>query len=104
MRRDVAPPCKTRYAVCPLFVNLHLRMTQPAVTIYSTPTCHYCNLAKEFFKQNGVTYTEINVGADKEKAREMVKKTGQMGVPVIEVGNETIIGFNEEKLRALLSI
>lgn len=79
-------------------------MTQPTVTVYSTPTCHYCNLAKEFFKRNNVTFTEVNVGADREAARAMVQRTGQMGVPVIDVGDETIIGFNEEKLRQLLSI
>lgn len=79
-------------------------MTQPAVTIYSTPTCHYCNLAKEFFKRNNVAFTEVNVGADREAARAMVQRTGQMGVPVIDVGTETIIGFNEEKLRELLNI
>lgn len=79
-------------------------MTQPAVTIYSTQTCHYCHLAKQFFDENGVQYTNIDVGADREKAREMVEKTGQMGVPVIEIGNEVIIGFDEERIRAALAI
>lgn len=74
------------------------------VTIYSTPSCHYCNLAKEFFKQNNIQYTEINVAADREKAREMVAKTNQMGVPVIEIDGEITIGFNEEKLRQLLGL
>jgi glutaredoxin-like YruB-family protein len=79
-------------------------MTQPLVTIYSTPTCHYCNLAKEFFKTNNIQYNEINVGVDKDAARAMVAKTGQMGVPVIEVGTEVIVGFQEEKLRELLNV
>jgi glutaredoxin 3 len=79
-------------------------MTQPTVTIYSTQTCHYCHLAKDFFTDNHIVFTDIDVGIDRDKAREMVKKTGQMGVPVIEVGDQVVIGFNEEKLRELLSI
>ena len=79
-------------------------MTQKSVTIYSTPSCHFCNLAKEFFKNNGVAYTEINVAADKEKAREMVAKTKQMGVPVIEIDSEVIIGFDEERLKSALGV
>ncbi len=79
-------------------------MAQKSVTIYSTPSCHFCNLAKEFFKTHGVAYTEINVAADKEKAREMVAKTKQMGVPVIEIDTETIIGFDEERLKVALGI
>lgn len=79
-------------------------MTQKTVTIYSTPSCHFCNLAKDFFKKHDVTYTEINVAADREKAREMVAKTKQMGVPVIEIDAETIIGFDEERLKTLLGV
>jgi glutaredoxin 3 len=79
-------------------------MTQLPVTIYSTPSCHYCNLAKDFFKAKGVEYTEVNVGADREAAKAMVQRTGQMGVPVIDVGDQTIVGFDEEKLRTLLKI
>lgn len=79
-------------------------MTQKTVTIYSTPSCHFCNLAKDFFKKNSIVYTEINVAADKEKAREMVAKTKQMGVPVIEIDSETIIGFDEEKLKSALGV
>ena len=74
------------------------------VTIYSTPTCTYCNMAKSFFKANNVGYTEYNVASDLEKRREMIDKTGQMGVPVIDAGGEVIIGFNEEKLRSVLGI
>ena len=74
------------------------------VTIYSTPTCVYCNMAKSFFKANGVAYTEYNVAADMERRKEMIDKTGQMGVPVIDVKGEIIIGFNEEKLRSTLGI
>ncbi|HEX8591188.1 MAG TPA: glutaredoxin domain-containing protein [Candidatus Paceibacterota bacterium] len=71
-----------------------------SVTIYSTPTCHFCQLAKEFFTQNNVSYTEHNVAADMEKRQEMIEKSGQMGVPVIFVGDEMIVGFDKEKLAA----
>ncbi len=69
------------------------------VTIYSTPTCHYCNLAKSFFKENSIAYTEINVAADRDKAREMVKISGQMGVPVISIDDAIVVGFDEQTLR-----
>ena len=72
------------------------------VTIYSTPTCHYCNLAKTFFKENNIEYTEINVAADREKAKEMVQKSGQMGVPVITIDDALIVGFDEQALRNAL--
>lgn len=74
------------------------------VTIYSTPTCVYCNMAKNFFKEHSVAYTEHNVATDLEKRKEMIDKTGQMGVPVIDLGKEVIVGFDEEKIRASLGI
>lgn len=74
------------------------------VTIYSTPSCTYCNLAKDFFKSNKVDYIEHNVATDLPKRKEMIEKTGQMGVPVIEVDGEIIVGFDEEKLRQSLSL
>jgi glutaredoxin-like YruB-family protein len=74
------------------------------VTIYSTPSCHYCNLAKDFFKENDVEYTEHNVAEDAEKRQEMVEKSGQMGVPVIYIGDDMVIGFDEAKLKSLLEL
>ncbi|MBI2146882.1 glutathione S-transferase N-terminal domain-containing protein [Candidatus Woesearchaeota archaeon] len=74
------------------------------VTVYSTPTCPYCQKAKEFLKKNNVAYKDINV-ADNNKAREeMIKKTGQMGVPVIEIGKDIIIGFDKEELQKKLRL
>ncbi|MBI2410183.1 glutaredoxin family protein [Candidatus Kaiserbacteria bacterium] len=72
------------------------------VTIYSTPTCHFCHMAKEFLKEKGVGYTDYDVARDIEKRQEMIQKSGQMGVPVIFVGNEMIIGFDQERLASLL--
>jgi len=76
----------------------------PNVTIYSTPTCTYCNMAKSFFKANKVAFTEYNVASDLEKRREMIDKTGQMGVPVIDIGSEVIVGFDEGHIRTALGI
>ncbi len=72
------------------------------VTIYSTPTCHYCNLAKSFLKQNNIAFTEHNVASDRSKAQEMIQKSGQMGVPVILVDDAVIVGFDEPALKQLL--
>ncbi|MFA7302359.1 MAG: glutaredoxin family protein [Candidatus Paceibacterota bacterium] len=74
------------------------------VTIYSTPTCHFCNMAKDFLKEKGIAYTEHNVASDLEKRQEMIQKSGQMGVPVIYVGDELIVGFDKERLASTLGI
>lgn len=74
------------------------------VTIYTTPTCGYCKMAKEFFTANNVNYTEYNVGTDLEKRKEMIEKSGQMGVPVILVGDEITVGFDKPKLSGLLGL
>jgi glutaredoxin-like YruB-family protein len=74
------------------------------VTIYSTPTCHYCNLAKDFFAENNIKYEAFDVQSDLAKRKEMVAKSGQMGVPVIFVGDELIMGFDEDRLRELLNV
>ena len=73
------------------------------VIIYSTPTCHFCHMAKDYFAENNIEYTEYNVAEDAEKRAEMMEKTGQMGVPVIEINNEIVIGFNEAKIKELLA-
>jgi glutaredoxin-like YruB-family protein len=73
------------------------------VTIYSTPTCTYCQAAKEFFKANGVEYVELDVAADLAARADMVSKSGQMGVPVIDIEGTIVIGFDEERLKSALS-
>ena len=73
-----------------------------SVTLYSTPSCVYCRMAKDYFRQNGIAFTEYNVASDRAKADEMVRKSGQMGVPVIDVNGSVIIGFNKPEIdRAL---
>lgn len=84
--------------------QLKTKNMQTQVTIYSTPTCVYCNMAKSFFKSNNINFTEYNVATDLEKRKEMIDKTGQMGVPVIAANGEIIVGFNEEKLRSVLGV
>jgi len=74
------------------------------VEIYSTPVCKYCNLAKDFFKKNNIAYTEHNVATDQAKRAEMVEKSGQLGVPVIDVGGDIVVGFDEKILKDLLEV
>ncbi|TSC55698.1 MAG: glutaredoxin-like protein [Parcubacteria group bacterium Gr01-1014_18] len=79
------------------------------VMIYSTPTCGFCSMAKEFFKENKVEYEDVDVSQDQDKAREMIAKSGQMGVPVIAVSSlggkeEVVIGFDKERLAGILGL
>ncbi len=78
-------------------------MPDKKVTVYSTPTCPYCKRAKDYLTQKGIPFTDYNVGEDKEKAKEMIQKSKQMGVPVIVVDDEIIVGFNQAKLDSLLA-
>lgn len=75
-----------------------------SVIIYSTPVCHFCHSAKDFFKENGVAYVEYDVATNVEKRQEMLDITGQMGVPVIRIGDDIVIGFDEAKLKELLKL
>lgn len=74
------------------------------VTIYSTPVCHFCHAAKDFFAENNIKYTEHDVAADAEKRQEMIEMTNQMGVPVIRIEDDVVIGFDEGKLKELLGL
>ncbi len=74
------------------------------VTIYTTPVCHFCHAAKEFFKEHNVAYQEFDVAADSAKRQEMISMTGQLGVPVIRIGDDIIVGFNQPKVAELLGI
>lgn len=78
--------------------------TTPTVTIYSTPTCHFCHMAKDFFDANHVAYTDFNVATDLPKRQEMIQKSGQMGVPVIMIDNELVIGFDQDRIKELLHV
>ena len=73
------------------------------VTIYSTPSCVYCRMAKDFFKENNVAYEEYNVASDLKARQEMFSKSHQMGVPVIDVDGQIIVGFDKKTLEDLLA-
>lgn len=74
------------------------------VTIYSTQTCHFCHMAKDFFKEKNIAFEDFDVGVDTVKRQEMVQKSGQMGVPVIMIDDQLIVGFNKPKIVELLGI
>lgn len=74
------------------------------IKIYSTPTCHFCKLAKEFMNSHNIKYTEYNVATDLEKRKEMVEKSGQMGVPVIDIDGEISVGFEETEFAKAVGV
>jgi glutaredoxin len=79
------------------------------ITIYSTPTCHYCHLAKDYFTKHNILFTDVNVSEDKDRLNEMVDMTGQMGVPVITIIEEekqpiVLVGFNQKLIADTLGI
>ena len=76
----------------------------PKVTVYSTPTCHFCHMAKDFFVSKGIVFEDFNVSTNLEKRKEMMDKSGQMGVPVIMIDDKLIVGFNKPKIIELLGI
>ncbi len=78
-----------------------LKMT---VKIYTTPTCPWCKKTKEFFKENNIEYEEINVSGNPEAQKEMIDKSGQMAVPVIDIDGTIIVGYDVEKLKQALKL
>lgn len=72
------------------------------VSVYSTRSCHYCTMVKDYLREKKVTFIEFDVGADRRRADEMVRKSGQMGVPVVEINGKVIVGFKKAEIdRAL---
>ncbi len=74
------------------------------VKLYSTPTCPFCIRAKQFLKESKIVFDDIDVSENPEMAQEMIRKSGQMGVPVIEIDGEIIVGFDKEKIKETLGI
>mgnify|MGYP001590156188 FL=1 len=74
------------------------------VTIYTAEGCPWCKKTKEFLNQHNIKYKEIDVGKDKRSAKEMVRKSGHIGVPVVDVNGKIIIGFDEQKLKEALKL
>ncbi len=78
--------------------------TQPKVIVFSTPTCSFCNQAKRYFREKNIRFTDVDVSRNQSAARDMVRRTGQMGVPVILINNNPIVGFDRPKINQLLNI
>jgi glutaredoxin 3 len=74
------------------------------VKVYSTPTCPYCIKAKNFLDENNISYQSIDVSTDPEAAKEITEKSGQMGVPVLEINDEIIVGFDREAISRALGL
>ncbi len=78
--------------------------TQPKVIVFSTPTCSFCNAAKRYFREKKIKFTDVDVSRDQRAARDMQRRTGQNGVPVILINNRPIVGFDKPKINRMLGI
>jgi glutaredoxin-like YruB-family protein len=74
------------------------------VKIYSTPTCPYCIRAKQFLKENSIIFEDVDVSSNQQAAEEMIQKSGQMGVPVLDIDGEIIMGFDKERIKQTLGL
>ncbi|GAB4505012.1 MAG: glutaredoxin family protein [Anaerolineales bacterium] len=77
---------------------------QPRVIVFSTPTCSFCNMAKKYFREKGIHFRDVDVSRDQAAARDMMRRSGQSGVPVIDIGGKIIVGFDRPKIDKLLGI
>ncbi len=77
---------------------------KPKVTVYSTPTCPYCHAAKEFLKENKIEFKDVDVSKDQTAAQEMIEKSGQMGVPVLDINGTIIVGYDKEAIKKALKL
>jgi len=80
------------------------KQTQPKVIMFTTPTCSFCNNAKRYFREKNIRFTEVDVARDPKAAEDMLKRTGQRGVPVILINNRPVVGFDIPKINLLLNI
>jgi glutaredoxin-like YruB-family protein len=80
------------------------RPQQPRVIVFSTPTCVYCNAVKQYFRQKGIMFRDVDVSRDPVAARDMVRRSGQQGVPVIDIGGRIVVGFDRPKIDQLLGL
>ncbi|MGQ9490822.1 MAG: glutaredoxin domain-containing protein [Anaerolineae bacterium] len=77
---------------------------QPRVIVFSTPTCSFCNAVKSYFRQKKVKFRDVDVSRDAAAARDMVRRSGQQGVPVIDIGGQIVVGFDRAKIDRLLNL
>jgi len=83
---------------------MNVQRPQPRVIVFSRPTCSCCNMAKKYFREKGVKFRDVDVSRDQAAARDMVRRSGQSGVPVIDIGGKIIVGFDRPKINKLLGI
>lgn len=76
----------------------------PKIKIYTTPSCPFCQMAKQYLREKGFLFEEVDVSRDEEAAREMIEKSQQMGVPVIEIDGKIIVGFDKERIDEILDL
>jgi len=77
---------------------------QKRVIVFSTPTCTYCNQAKRYLRERGVRFRDVDVSKDAQAARDLVRRSGQQGVPVLDIGGRIIVGFNRPEIDKLLEL
>jgi len=77
---------------------------QPRVIVFSTPTCSFCNMAKKYFREKGIKFRDVDVSRDPAAARDMVRRSGQQGVPVIDIGGKIVVGFDRNKINKYLGL
>ncbi|GAB4515875.1 MAG: glutaredoxin family protein [Anaerolineae bacterium] len=77
---------------------------QPRVIVFTTPTCTYCNAVKRYLRQNKIKFKDVDISRDERAARDVVRRTGQMGVPVIDIDGKIVIGFDRPKIDRLLGL
>lgn len=78
--------------------------SQPRVIVFSTPNCPYCNMAKRYLRERGIRFRDVDVSRDPAAARDMVRRSGQQGVPVIDINGKIVIGFDRAKINQLLGL
>lgn len=78
--------------------------SQPRVIIFTTPSCPYCNMAKKYLREKGVKFKEVDVSRDMAAARDMIRRSGQQGVPVLDIGGKIVVGFDRLKINKYLGI
>jgi glutaredoxin 3 len=81
-----------------------VKKKQPKVILFTTPSCSYCRAAKKYLRQRGVRFKDVDVSRDSRAAKDMVKRSGQQGVPVIDIGGKVIVGFDRNKIDRLLDL
>ncbi|GIV20631.1 MAG: NrdH-redoxin [Armatimonadota bacterium] len=77
---------------------------QPRVIVFSTPNCPYCNMAKRYLRERGIRFRDVDVSRDPAAARDMVRRSGQQGVPVIDINGKIVVGFDRNKINQLLGL